>query len=75
MVASPSPDVAKLMSGQVLGVAYQCARVSQGGEAVTGADWSVNCVSADSATFQNRKVRLEVLLGAELGVGDVCDWC
>ena len=54
-------------------MAYQCAEVSQGGEAVTGADWGVNHVSADSANPQNRKERLEVLLGAELGVGDARD--
>ena len=30
-------------------------------------------MSADSANPQNRKERLEILLGAELGVGDVHD--
>ena len=37
VVANPSPKVVNL---QMLGVAYQCAEVSQGGgKAVTGADW------------------------------------
>ena len=38
VVANPSPEVVNLMSRLMLGVAYQCAEVSQGGEAVTGAD-------------------------------------
>ena len=45
MVANPSQEV---VSGQMLGVAYQCVEVSQGGEAVTRADWGVK-VSANSA--------------------------
>ena len=57
---SGSLDVVKLMPGQMLGVAYQCPEVSQGGEAVTRADWIVK-VSADSANPQSWKERLEVL--------------
>ena len=60
MVANSSPEVVNLMSGLMLGVAYQCAEVSQGGEAVTRADWVVE-VSADSENPQNWKERLEVL--------------
>ena len=47
VVANPFPEVVNLMSGQMLGVAYQCAEVSQGGKAVTGTDWGANHVSAD----------------------------
>ena len=55
MVGNPSPEAVNPMSGQILGVAYQCTEVSQGGEAVTRADWSVNYVSAEQIPKTGRR--------------------